>query len=138
MEIKLNGKALLLGIVMATSYAFADYVVTVQKGYNVVTQDDDRNNAPYVVKSTSTSNGGYTEWSNCYKEAWGSANDTDIVNYPVNFSSLNTINIQLTRHSETGDLNAIAYARDITTTQFQVYVNGGPSSDPVYWSVKGF
>lgn len=137
MEIKINGKAFLLGIMMLTSYTFADYVVTIKDGYSVLSNEDG-SNAPYVVKSQKTATGGYTEWSNGYKEAWGSANDGDLVTFPVSFSNTSNLNIQLTRHSETGDLNAVPYARDITGSNFKPYVNGGTASDPVYWSAKGF
>lgn len=137
MDIRINGKTLLLGFAIATSYAFADYVVTIEpKGYVVI--DNDGSNAPYIIDSGQTDNGGYIEWSNGYKEAWGNVNDEDIVTFPVTFNNVNTLNIQLTRHSEPGDLSAVAQAQEITASKFKARVNGGTASDPIFWSAKGF
>lgn len=63
----INKNAILIGIVLATSYTFADYVVSIKENYAIL----DSNNAPYVIDSKQTANGGYIEWSNGYKEIWG-------------------------------------------------------------------
>lgn len=150
MDLKINGKALLLGIFLTTSYTFADYVATIAGGYSSIQDDEPRLDAPYITKSSQSSDGGYNEWSNGYKEAWGQYNkgsvliNTDVINInlPFTLSKPNSayVNANIIGRVGGGDstinihtigANSLSFAPDGSHT-------GTLAAQSFTWTVKGF
>lgn len=139
MEIKINGKTLLLGLALTGAFTFGEYVSIISGGGYISQAAIPEENGSYVTESGETATGGYKVWSDGLKEEWGMTNENVTISFKNPYTKINTVNIQITRTNETTpDLNAVPQVKELTLSDFKPWVNGGTAQDNVFWIARGY
>jgi hypothetical protein len=135
MDIRINGKTLILGALLATTYTFAEYVSTINGEYTSALLSSPSADAPYIIESSKTANGGYVKWSNGYIKQWGKSAEGSGLIFPQPFSDQSTVSVVANIGAMGAAANSVSVSVKSTTT-FSLYYNG--SSKNVYWQASGF
>lgn len=147
MRIELNGKALLSIGLLSTGLAFGEYVSIINSdGYTTIENES----VLQVIERKETSTGGYTIWSDGYKEAWGqyekgsnlSNGEEIIINLPFILDSPNKTYYNANIIGRQASGAATINVGGITSTTASFLPDGSHSgtlfATGITWTVKGY
>lgn len=150
MEIKINGKTLLLGLALTAAFTFGEYVSIISGGGYISQAAIPEDGSVEVVERKETATGGYTIWSDGYKEAWGqfekgsslSNVEEIVINLPFTFDSPNKAYANANIKGRIGSGDSTVNVGTITTTTASFLPDGSHSgtlaATGITWTVKGY
>lgn len=156
MDIKINGKTLLLGLFVMGSFSFGEYVSIINGGNFIsMAAEPDVEEPPVIVgivvlDRVETATGGYTLWSDGYKEVWGRYNkgssllssDTITISLPISFdvpsNAVGNLNVMSRTFSGVSTVHITSIGSSSFVVQPDQSYSGNLDTGSFMWELNGF